>query len=131
MKIKIKYYYPDKGKFKSSDDQLILMNRHIFSKEYALDEGKPFYYDDTYYDLTFEAREKKHRVVINRLITEANYTTKQKEYLTRLSWLQKQKLLWMFKRHWLQQPGNMLHLIIVSTIITLALVGYEIINTRF
>ena len=134
MKIKTKYYYPEKGGFQGSEDYMILKDRHIISLRNTRakdEEVRPFYYDDTHYAIAYGLQEKKQKIVINRLITEAHYTTKQKEYLTRLTWMQQQKLLWMFKRHWLQQPGNMVHLLIVGIMITLALVGYEVINNHF
>lgn len=134
MKIKTKYYFPEKGKYQVADQYMILRDRHIVGLGNHADQKeskKQFYYDDTNYSIIYGPEEKKYKVVINRLITEADYTTTQKEYLTRLTWLQKQKLLWMFRRHWLQQPGTMMHLLIVSLMLTLALVGYEMINNHF
>lgn len=134
MKIKTKYYYAEKGVYQGSGHPMVLKNRQIISlgnpssKE---DQQRPFYYDDTNYAITYDGNERKQKVVINRLITEADYTTKQQEYLARLSWIQRQKLQWMFRRHWLQEPGIMFHLFIVSLMLTLAFVSYEIMNHRF
>ena len=131
MKIKTRYFYAEKGKYHCGDDYMVLKNRQIISPLSKADEPKntrPFYYDDTTYDIVYGSEEKKQKIEINRLITEAHYTTKQQEYLARLTWLQRQKLLWMFKRHWLQRPGNMIHLLIVGLMLTLAFAGYRIVH---
>ncbi len=134
MKIKTKYYFAEKGRYQSGVNYMILKDRQIIdpsNEPGGIKNTRPFYYDDTNYAIVYGAEEKKQKVVINRLITEADYTINQQEYLARLTWLQKQKLLWMFRRHWLQQPGIMMHLFIVGLMLTLALVGYEIINRHF
>ena len=134
MKIKTKYYFAEKGVYQGSEEQMILEDRQIISLGNHAENGeqkRPFYYDDTEYAITYELSDKKQTIVINKLITEANYTINQREYLAKLTWLQRQKLLWMFKRHWLQQPGNVLHLFIVGLMLTIAYIGFEVLNGRF
>ena len=134
MKIKTKYYYAEKGGYQTSNQYMILKDRYIIGLENQLnstENGKPFYYDDTNYAINYGGENYKRTIVINKLITESQYTTKQREYLTRLTWFQQQKLLWMFKRHWLQQPGNMVHLLIAGLMVSLAFVGYGVINHHF
>lgn len=134
MKIKTKYYFAEKGRYQGGNGYMILKDRQIINpadEPGGAKNARPFYYDDTNYAIVYGPEERKRKVVINRLITEADYTIKQQEYLARLTWLQKQKLLWMFKRHWLQQPGTMMHLLIAGLMLTLALVGYELINRHY
>jgi hypothetical protein len=130
MKIRARFYYHNKGKFFDYGGYMVLTNRSIerLGSIPIEDEGRPFYYDDTSFSITCENKNKKYLIEINRIITESSYKTTQKEYLIKLNWLQKQKLIWMFRRHWLQQPGNVIHLVVAMLIISMAFLGFEFIT---
>lgn len=126
MKIRTKYYFHDKGKYFEYGGRLQLQARQIVRLgNKLLDSARPFYYDDTDFEITYERGNEKLKVEVNRILTEATYNKSQKEYLVRLSWFQQQKLLWMFNRHWLQQPGNTIHLVIAMLIIGMAFLGFR------
>ncbi len=133
MKIKTKFYYLDKGKYFECGGQLVLDGKQIkkLGKLPIEEVGRSFYYDDTHFEITCERENKRFKRDINRIITESSYKTTQREYLTRLTWLQQQKLLWMFKRHWLQQPGNIVHLFISILIISVAFVGFKFVLNSY
>ena len=130
MKIKTKFYYHNDGKYFEKGGTLVLQKRHItkLGKLPLEKEGRSFYYDDTVFNITCEENERRYKVDINRIITEASYNKSQKEYLVRLNWFQKQKLVWMYKRHWLQQPGNVVHLFIFVLIISMAFIGFHFVS---
>ncbi|CAN5589928.1 hypothetical protein BH11BAC2_BH11BAC2_11300 [soil metagenome] len=127
MVIKSKFYFHDKGKFFEYGGILELSKRQIVKLgRVMLDSGhKTFCYDDTNFTITCEDSERKYKVAVNRIITDASDRTVQKEYLTKLGWWQQQKLLWMFKRHWLQQQSTKKHFVILLMIIS---VGYFLVN---
>ncbi len=134
MKIKTKYYFAEEGKYRSGGDFMILQDRQILNplnEPGGTRNSRPFYYDDTDYTIYHGDDDTREKVVINRLITDANYTIHQREYLTRLCWIQKQKLLWMFRRHWLQHSNIKLHFFILSLIVVIAFVGYGMITRYF
>ena len=133
MTIKTRFYYHDKGNYFVYGGWLVMKKRQLvkLGNIPIETEGRPFFYDDTFYTIAYEHKSRKGAVNTNRIITEAAYTTSQREYLIKLNWFQQQKLLWMFRRQWLQQPGNMVHLIIIGVIMTLAIMGLEIITNRF
>ncbi len=133
MKIKTKFYYLDKGKYFEYGGQLVLDGKQIkkLGKLPIEEAGRSFYFDDTHFEITCEKENKRFKRVINRIITESSYKTSQREYLARLTWLQQQKLLWMFKRHWLQQPGNIVHLFITILIISVAFVSFKFVLNSY
>jgi hypothetical protein len=130
MRIKTRFYYHNKGKYFVYGGWMTMKGRHITNLGNMPVEpgGRSFYYDDTFYTIIFEHNDKVANLDANLIITEASYKTTQLEYLVKLSWFQQQKLRWMFKRHWLQQPGNMVHLVILGIIVTLAFMGFELIQ---
>lgn len=133
MKIKTKFYYLDKGKYFDYGGQLVLDGKQIkkLGNLPIEEEGRSFYFDDTHFEITCERENKRFKRVINRIITESSYKTTQREYLARLTWLQQQKLLWIFKRHWLQQPGNIVHLFITILIISVAFVSFKFVLNSY
>ncbi len=133
MKIKTKFYYLDKGKYFEYGGQLVLDGKQIKKLgTLPIEEiGRSFYFDDTHFEITCERENKRFKRVINRIITESSYKTTQREYLARLTWLQQQKLLWIFKRHWLQQPGNIVHLFITILIISVAFVSFKFVLNSY
>ncbi|MEP7265144.1 MAG: hypothetical protein ABI772_11630 [Bacteroidota bacterium] len=133
MKIRTHFYYYNKGKHFVYGGTMVMQNRQLISLgELPVEpEGRPFYYDDTYHTFTYEHQDKKASLDANRIITESSYKTTQLEYLVKLNWIQQQKLLWMFRRHWMQQPGNMVHLVILGIIVTLAFMSFELIQSRY
>ena len=70
----------------------------------------------------------RKKVQINRILTENAYRFGQNQYLIHMNWLQQQKLLWMFQRHWLQQSRNAVQLLILFIIIAIAGFGYNMIQ---
>lgn len=111
----------------------MLKNRQIvhLGKLPLEEKARPFYYDDTFYTITYEDKQRKGLVDANKIITEAIYRTSQLEYLVKLNWVQQQKLLWMFRRHWLQQPGNVIHIAVLGIMVTLAFMGFDYISHKF
>ena len=95
MIINTKIYIHNKGKYFECGGQLKIRNREIVKLgNFPIDQGgKSFYYDDTNFEITYQKEAKLFKVPINRIITESSYKTTQKEYLTRLNWVQQQKLL--------------------------------------
>jgi hypothetical protein len=133
MKIRTRFYYHNKGRYFDYGGWMVIHNRMLTSLGSlpVEEQGRSFYYDDTFYTITYEHKEQKGVLDANRIITESSYKTTQLEYLVKLNWVQQQKLRWMFRRHWLQQPGNMVHLFILGLIITLAFMGFELIQHTF
>ena len=133
MRIRTRFYYQNKGGNYVYGGWMLLKNRQItqLGKLPLEDRGRRFYFDETYHTIHYSGRLKKGSVDANIIITEEDYRTSQAEYFVRLDYLQQQKLLWMFRRHWLQQPGNVVHIAILFLIITLAFVGFEYMHHRF
>ena len=133
MRIKTRFYYHNKGNYFVYGGWMVLKDRQIvhLDKLPLVEKARPFYYDDTFYTITYESKEKKRVLDANTIITEAVYRTSQLEYLVKLNWVQRQKLLWMFRSHWLQQPGNVIHIAILGIMVTLAFVGFDYMNHKF
>jgi len=132
MSIKVRYYYHDGGEHFKEGEVLTIRNHKIFlnteSKERP--EHFEFFYDDTSMQIkTARRKGEVKRVIINRILTENKYRFGQNQYLVHMNWYQKQKLIWMFDRHWLQQPHNSIQLIIIFIIIALAGIGYNMIHS--
>jgi hypothetical protein len=124
MNIKTKYYYHNKGKFFEFGGYMVLEERTIkqLGEQVFEGKGKSFYSNESKFDITCQNNDQNYKVDINAVITEASYNTSQKEYFVKLTWLQKQQLKWMFKRHWIQQPENKKHVFLFLVFIALALV---------
>ena len=133
MKIKTNFYYRKKGSNFLYGGTMIMANRKLVHVgDLPIDEkGKAFYFSDTYHTIFYENNEANGSLEANRIITEASYGTSQQEYLVKLNWAQQQKLLWMFNRHWLQQPGIVVHLIVLGLIVSLAFLSFELIHHKF
>ncbi len=114
------------GGFLILKDKLIVSSGNVVSGK-----GKPFYFDRVNHAISYEHDNHKGVFEANTIITESSYTTDQKEFITRLNWFQMQKLRWMFRRHWLQNPSNVIHIAIICLIFTLAFVGFEYIHRIF
>ena len=114
MKINLKYYYASNGSYNRPEGELILKNRRVVSN--GIDEfterPRKFFFDETEMNIQLVNENRKLKVRVNGIITESDYSNTQREYFVQLSWLQRQKLLWMFKRHWLQQGTNFVHLLV-------------------
>ena len=133
MRIKTRFYYHGKGKYFEYGGWMVINNRslvHLGNLPIEA-EGRSIYFDDTFHTLTYEQNNKKETLDANIIITESSYKATQSEYMVKLSWMQQQKLKWMFRRHWLQQPGNMIHLVILGIIVSLAFMGFELIQHRY
>lgn len=133
MRIKTKYYYHESGKYFKPGGELIVKERKILNNrnEEITPPAKAFYYDDTEVVINLKLEKKRVKVNVNRIFTESDYGNQQREYLVNLNWLQQQKLLLMFNRHWIQQPGNAKHLILVTIILLFAGVGLRIITHSY
>jgi hypothetical protein len=133
MKIRTGFYYRKMGSnFLYGGTMVIADRKLVHLGDLPIEEkGKAFYYNDTCYTISYENSEAKRVLEANRIITEASYGKSQQEYLVKLNWCQQQKLLWMFNQHWLQQSGNMIHLIVLGLIISLAIFSFELIHHKF
>ena len=125
MKITTKYYYHNKGKFFECGGEMTLKKRHIvqLGKFLSEEERKQFYFDESLFNITCENEGQNYMVDINTIVIESIYNTSQKEYFIRLNGVQKQKLKWMFKRHWFQQSENKSQLLIFLAFLAVALFG--------
>jgi hypothetical protein len=133
MQIRTRFYYHNKGRYFEYGGLMTIRNRIMVRLgDLPVEEGgRAFYFDDTFHTLTYQHQDKTATVDANCIITESRYKKDQNEYLVRLNWIQQQKLKWMFRRHWMQQPGNMVHLFILGAIVTLAFVGFELLQHPF
>jgi hypothetical protein len=132
MKIRTRYYISEQGHFTTGGD-MVLEKRSIrrIGNQHFGENTRPFYFNQTLHSIVFYQNSKRVSVEANRLICDASYNRSQRDYLVRLNWFQRQKLAWMFRAHWLQQPGNMVHVTIVLIMITLAFAGFEWIQGKF
>lgn len=128
MKIKRNFFTSSKGKFQESKGELMVRGRKISFREEKGDFSTPksFYFDKTDISISYEANERKQRTRVNGIITESEYGSNQREYLVKLNFIQRQQLLWMFQRHWLQRPSNILHLVMLGI-----LLGILVLSVRF
>ncbi|MFN8153114.1 MAG: hypothetical protein U0Y08_02350 [Bacteroidia bacterium] len=128
MKLNLKYYCTANGRYSRPEGELILKNRRVISNGIDVDtDGKPrkFFFDETDMNIMFESDVRKSKIHINGIITESEYSSSQREYLVQLSWMQRQKLNWMFRRHWLQQPTNFFHLMVVVFLFIILIVTID------
>jgi hypothetical protein len=130
MAIKVRYHYHDGGDCFKQGEVLTIKNRKIYAGTENNSEVKPFgfFYDDTSMVIKSKLKDDIKKVQINRILTENAYRFGQNQYLIHMNWIQRQKLLWMFQRHWLQQSGNAKQLLIIFVIIVLAGIGYNMIH---
>ena len=121
MQIKVKYYYNGKSNYFDFGGYMILNKRRIvkLGETEISENGIPFYYDETDFVINYNDNGKRNKTTINRIITETHYKNSQGEYLIKLSWLQIQKLLWMFNSHWLQKAANSINLLLVLLLFSL------------
>lgn len=127
MKINLKYYYASNGNYNRPEGELILKNRRVVSNgmDEFTDKPRKFFFDETDMNIQLVEVNRKSKVKVNGIITESDYSNTQREYLVQLSWMQRQKMLWMFKRHWLQQKSNFIHLLIVLFLFLIFLVTID------
>lgn len=128
MKIKRNFFTSSKGKFLESNGELVVKGRKISfrGEKGEFSNPKSFYFDKTDISISYEVNDRKQMARVNGIITESEYGSNQREYLVQLNFLQRQKLLWMFHRHWLQRPSNIVHLVILGI-----LLGILIFSVRF
>lgn len=112
---------------------MVLRKRYILKLGEMLspEDRKQFYYDDSNFNITCENETRNYKVDINTVITESIYNTSQKEYFLCLNGIQKQKLRWMFKRHWIQQTKNKWQLLIFLVFLAIAVLGVWYITEKF
>ncbi len=133
MAIKVRFYYHNGGDHFIPGEKLTIKNCKIYLNEDKDSSFKPFgfFYDDTSMEINAKntsSRSNIRKVQINRILTENAYRFGQNQYLIHMNWLQQQKLLWMFQRHWLQQSKNAVQLLILFIIIAIAVFGYNMIQ---
>ncbi|MBK7964446.1 MAG: hypothetical protein IPK10_03455 [Bacteroidetes bacterium] len=130
MSIKVKYYYHDGGDCFKPGEVLTIKNRKIYlnAENNSTVKHFSFFYDDTSMLINSKQNDNIKKVQINRILTENAYRFGQNQYLIHMNWMQQQKLLWMFQRHWLQQSRNAVQLLILFIIIALAGIGYSMIH---
>ncbi len=126
MRITTEYYCHNGEKNYQSGGKLIIKNRKLYFPESKVDKNeKSFYFDQTSMVIACDALSGRYPCKVNNILTDAAYGSGQKEYLVYLNWFQYQKLLWMFKRQWLQKSGNGIQLMLVVLIIVTAITGFH------
>lgn len=130
MAIKVRYYYHDGGDCFKQGEELTIKNRKIYlgAENSSTVKHFGFFYDDTSMLINSKRKDNIKKVEINRILTENAYRFGQNQYLIHMNWMQQQKLLWMFQRHWLQKSRNAIQLLILFIIIALARIGYSMIH---
>lgn len=131
MSIKVIYYHHTNGVGFQKGEELTIKNKKIYLNSERSSSFKQFgfFYDDTSMQInTKQSNNKLKKVQINRILTENVYHFGQNQYLVHMNWLQRQKLLWMFQRHWLQKSHNTIQIIIIFIIIVLAGLGYNMLQ---
>ena len=111
MKIQFRYFKAGNGGFYESPGKMVLSHRKIKSLD-SQDSGageREVNYSPMRTWLALKMGSRPVRKEMNFLFTEAGYRLEQKEFLARLGWIQQQKLRWMYRDHWLQRPGNLMH----------------------
>ena len=125
MKIEFRYFRAGEGGFYESPGKLILSGRKVRPAEKAelMPEGEQVNYSPVKTWLTLPMHHRMVRKPVNYLFTEEGYRLGQKEFLANLGWFQQHKLKWMYRDHWLQRPGNLLHMMLFLMLLGLALTG--------
>lgn len=133
MKIKRNFFTSSKGKFLESKGELVVKGRKISFRGEKGDFSPPksFYFDKTDISISYEVNDRKQMAKVNGIITESEYGSNQREYLVQLNFLQRQKLLWMFNRHWLQRPSNIVHLLILGILLGILIFSVRFITDNF
>ena len=133
MRIKRNFFTSSKGKFLESKGELVVKGRKISFREDKGDFSAPksFYFDKTDINISYEVNDRKLMARVNGIITESEYGNNQREYLVQLNFLQRQKLLWMFQRHWLQRPSNILHLVILGMLLGILILSVQYLTHNF
>ena len=128
MSITLKYYKPNSEGFYESPGKMVITKR----KAYFPDEGQSsselsayIYTPVSSWIVIPQSNRKPIRRQVNFTFNEQEYKVGQKEVVSRLNWIQKQKLKWMYRDHWLQQRGNWFHVVLITLIISvmIGLVG--------
>jgi hypothetical protein len=113
MNIKTNYYYRGKDGV-LREGGVILFNRYrILSVEgREISEKGILYYSSASNDILKidSGPNQTKSVLINRILTEKEYTSDQMEYYVYLDWIDEQKFKWINKRHFFQLKKNLLHL---------------------
>ena len=128
MEIKTNYYYRSKEGILKEGGQIVFNRYRILSAEgrELPDKGVVYYSSATKDVLKVEMGESQLKsVLINRIITEKEYTSNQMEYYIWLNWTNQQKFKWINKRHVLQQKKTLFHL---GLIVLLIYFVYELIQ---
>ncbi len=124
MKVKTKYYYTCDDKSYRCGGKLLLKDGKVLIKSDEQNKHlKNFYFGGVNMMINYSTERGKSLTKVNHIITESSYGKNQKEYLVNLTWIQKQKVLWMFGQQWLQQPGNGIQLLVIIILIATALTG--------
>ncbi|MFN5346280.1 MAG: hypothetical protein ACK44N_07255 [Bacteroidota bacterium] len=120
MEIKTNYYYRSKEGILKEGGQIVFNRYRILSAvgRELPEKGVVYYSSATNDILKVEIGESQLKsVLVNRIITEKDYTSNQMEYYIWLNWLNQQKFKWIHKRHFLQQKKTHLHLGLIILLI--------------
>lgn len=124
MSIEFRIYRTGRDGFYESPGKMILSDKKAyFPFEDSGEEPEEFNYSpvQTWIDIVSPDR-KKVRHPVNFLFTEQHYRVGQREMFAHLGFIQRQKLKWMYRDHWLQRQGNMVHFFIIILIISILLI---------
>ena len=126
MSIVFRFYRTGRDGFYESPGKMILSGKRGYfpSESSGKDEAAEFNYSPvkTWVDIV-ETERKRVRHPVNFLFTEQNYKVGQREMYAYLGWFKRHKLRWMYRDHWLQRPGNLVHFVIISLIISALMIS--------
>lgn len=125
MKIQFRYFRAGKGGFYESPGKMILSGRKVKPVESSdsVAGEREVIYSPVRTWLALKMGSRPVRKQMNFLFTEEGYRLDQKEFMARLGWFQEQKLRWMYRDHWLQRPGNLMHTFIFMLLLIFAVVS--------
>jgi len=126
MSIEFRYYMAGRDGFYESPGKMILSRRIGFFPGSSNKNAEESEFSYTPVKTWVEIREDHNKRVkhpVNFLFIERNYKVGQREIVAHLSWMQRQKLRWMYQDHWLQRPGNLLHATVILLVISIFVTG--------
>jgi hypothetical protein len=134
--MRIRYYTSDGGDYFQRGGELMIAKRKLCkSQPESSREMKTrldpcsFSYDPIEMEILLGDKSRVRKTKVNYILTESRYGIGQQDYLVHLNWWAVQRLHWMFKRHWLQQPRNSIQLIILFIIIAIAGWGISVMES--